>query len=191
MKACALGWSTLATDGRLRAGWTMSKAQWRQSWWPKTALWLLGALASGDEVNLERSLLPTTRLGGHFLQGHVDATGAIKSFTPDKDALWLAVECDPALMRYIVTKGYIAIDGASLTVVDTGENWFNVTLINYTQQKLALPRKKAGEQVNLEVDILAKYVERLLAHDANRQGDASSVNTEFLKDHGFLKKGAR
>lgn len=146
----------------------------------------LGDLEQGDPVNLERSLLPTTRLGGHFVQGHVDATGVIKSFRPDNDALWLTVETDPELMKYIVTKGYITIDGTSLTVVDTGPDWFNVTLINYTQQKIILPRKKSGDRVNLEVDILAKYVERLTQSD---QG--SQLNQQFLQDHGFIKEGAR
>lgn len=146
----------------------------------------LGDLAEGDPVNLERSLLPETRLGGHFVQGHVDATGVIKSFRPDRDALWLAVETDPALMRYIVTKGYIAIDGASLTVVDTGRDWFNVTLIDYTQRKVILPRKKPGDRVNLEVDILAKYVERLVETRAG-----AGLTAGFLKEHGIIKEGAR
>ena len=146
----------------------------------------LGDLKAGDPVNLERSLSPTGRLGGHFVQGHVDATGVIKSFRPDRDALWLTVETDPALMRYVVTKGYIAIDGTSLTVVDTGADWFNVTLVDYTQQHIALPRKKPGDRVNLEVDILAKYVERLIA---DRPGDG--LTTDFLKEHGFIKEGAR
>ena len=142
----------------------------------------LGDLGEGDAVNLERSLLPTTRLGGHFVQGHVDATGVIKSFRPDNDALWLTVETDPALMRYIVTKGYVAIDGTSLTVVDTGADWFNVTLINYTQAKIILPRKKPGDRVNLEVDILAKYIERL-----TQSGDGARLTPQFLQDHGFMK----
>lgn len=146
----------------------------------------LGDLAEGAPVNLERSLLPTTRLGGHFVQGHVDATGVIKSFRPDKDALWLTVETDPALMRYIVTKGYITIDGTSLTVVDTGADWFNVTLINYTQQKIILPRKKPGDRVNLEVDILAKYVERLTG-GSSAVGARTPITSEFLTEHGFLK----
>ena len=146
----------------------------------------LGDLAKGDPVNLERSLLPTTRLGGHFVQGHVDGTGTISSFRPDKDALWLTVKTDPALMRYIVTKGYVAIDGTSLTVVDTGPDWFNVTLINYTQSKIILPRKKTGDRINLEVDILAKYIERLTA---DRSG--ATLTPEFLQTHGFMKEGAR
>lgn len=119
----------------------------------------------------------------------MDGTGVIKSFRPDNDALWLTVETDPALMRYIVTKGYIAIDGTSLTVVDTGDDWFNVTLVNYTQSKIILPRKKPGDRVNLEVDILAKYVERQLA---DRSDDKSATLTPaFLKDHGIIKEGAR
>jgi len=146
----------------------------------------LGDLAKGDPVNLERSLLPTTRLGGHFVQGHVDGTGTISSFRPDNDALWLTVKTDPALMRYIVTKGYIAIDGTSLTVVDTGPDWFNVTLIDYTQAKIILPRKKPGDAVNLEVDILAKYVERL-----TQPRDGAGVTSQFLTEHGFTKEGAR
>lgn len=149
----------------------------------------LGDLSADDPVNLERSLLPTTRLGGHFVQGHVDATGVIKSFRPDNDALWLTIETDPALMRYIVTKGFIAIDGTSLTVVDTGPDWFNVTLINYTQPKIILPRKKTGDRVNLEVDILAKYVERL--HGAPGPETNPNLTPEFLQSHGFLKEGAR
>lgn len=148
----------------------------------------LGDLEAGDPVNLERSLLPTTRLGGHFVQGHVDATGVIKSFRPDKDALWLTIETDPALMRYIVTKGYIAIDGTSLTVVDTGANWFNVTLINYTQSKIILPRKKPRDRVNLEVDILAKYIERIHGAPAARH---AGMTPEFLQSHGFIKEGVR
>jgi len=88
-------------------------------------------------------------------------------------------------MRYIVAKGYIAIDGVSLTVVDTGPDWFNVTLVAYTQQKIVLPRKKPGTRVNLEVDILAKYVERLIVRE-----DAPALTANFLKRHGFIKEGA-
>ncbi len=130
--------------------------------------------------------MPTTRLGGHFVQGHVDATGTIAAFRPDKDALWLTVNTDAALMRYIVTKGYIAIDGTSLTVVDTGDDWFNVTLVDYTQAKIILPRKKPGERVNLEVDILAKYIERLTQSRAGAE-----ITTNLLDQHGLPNQGAR
>jgi len=87
----------------------------------------LDALTGGSVVNLERSVTPSTRMGGHFVQGHVDSTGIIKSFRTDKDALWVAITAPTDLMRYIVTKGYVTLDGTSLTVVDVGDDWFNVT----------------------------------------------------------------
>ncbi|MEL6359608.1 MAG: riboflavin synthase [Pseudomonadota bacterium] len=145
----------------------------------------LEELKAGSPVNLERAALPTTRLGGHYVQGHVDATGTIKSFRPDQDALWLTIAAPATLMRYIVPKGYITIDGTSLTVVETGRDWFNVTLIKYTQSKIILPQKKAGDLVNLEVDIVAKYVERLLA-DRNED----SFDENLLHTAGFIDKGA-
>ena len=143
----------------------------------------LGGLRAGAPVNLERAVLPTTRLGGHYVQGHVDGTGTIRSLRPDRDALWLAVEAPAGLMRYIVPKGYVAIDGASLTVVHVGADWFDVTLVAWSQEKLILPRKKPGDRVNLEVDILAKYVERLM----DREG---GVSREFPLEHGFVRQGA-
>ena len=149
----------------------------------------LGALKSGAPINLERSVTPMTRLGGHFVQGHVDGVGTIRSFKTDADALWVEISVSPEMMRYIVTKGYIAIDGTSLTVVDTGTDWFNVTLVNYTQSKIILPRKSVGDQVNLEVDILAKYVERLVASHNGSSQKTTSIDTEFLQEHGFTRKG--
>ncbi len=145
----------------------------------------LGDLKPGGAVNLERSVTPTTRMGGHFVQGHVDGTGTITAFRPDRDALWVTLGVEPAMMRYIVTKGFIAIDGTSLTVCDTGPDWFNVTLIDYTQSKIVLPRKKVSDRVNIEVDILAKYVERLVGDRKH-----SGVTAEFLQSTGFLKEGA-
>lgn len=142
----------------------------------------LGDARTGAPVQLERAALPTTRLGGHYVQGHVDATGRVRSMRRDGDALWFAVDAPAPLMRYIVEKGYVAIDGASLTVVHVGEDWFDVTLIAYSQEKLALPRKRPGDLVNLEVDILAKYVERLLAVGA------SPLSRTFLSEHGFIEQ---
>lgn len=135
----------------------------------------LGHLQPGAPVNLERSVLPDTRLGGHYVQGHVDSTGTITEIRPDEDALWVTIKTDPSLMRYIVTKGYVAIDGTSLTVVDTRADWFNITLVAYTQSKIILPRKTVGDTVNLEVDILAKYVERLVAARADSD-TATEIN---------------
>lgn len=131
----------------------------------------LGDLRPGDRVNLERSLALNGRIGGHFVQGHIDGTGVIRAFRPEGDSLWVTVAAPPELLRYIVPKGYIAVDGTSLTVVDVLEDAFTFMLVAYTQQHITLPHKPVGSRVNLEVDILGKYVERLIgeAHDAYRQ----------------------
>lgn len=144
----------------------------------------LGALTASTRVNLERAALPTTRLGGHYVQGHVDGTAQIQSITKDNDALWFKFTIKSALMRYIVSKGYITIDGASLTVVDTGTDWFNITLIAYSQAKLTLASKKPGDKVNIEVDILAKYVERLISPHSS-PSDSPRLTTEKLAQAGF------
>ncbi|KAK2651111.1 hypothetical protein Ddye_018600 [Dipteronia dyeriana] len=122
-------------------------------------------LKSGSLVNLERAVQPTSRMGGHFVQGHVDGTGEIVSMEPEEDSLWVKVKTAKSLLKYIVPKGFIAVDGTSLTVVDVfdDEDCFNFMLVAYTQQKVVIPLKKVGQKVNLEVDILGKYVERLLS----------------------------
>ncbi|XP_042014012.1 riboflavin synthase-like [Salvia splendens] len=124
----------------------------------------LGELESGSLVNLERALSPSTRMGGHFVQGHVDGTGEIVELRPEGDSLWVKVKVGREILRYIVPKGFIAVDGTSLTVVDVfdDEGCFNFMLVAYTQQKVVIALKKVGQKVNLEVDILGKYVERLL-----------------------------
>jgi len=142
----------------------------------------LDKLTTGSNVNLERSVTPSTRMGGHFVQGHVDATGSIKSFRKDADALWVAIEVPEDLMKYIVTKGYITLDGTSLTVVDTGPNWFNVTLVAYTQQHIVMPQKAVGDLVNVEVDVLGKYVEKIVSHQS---AEKPTVTAEFLSENGY------
>lgn len=123
----------------------------------------LGDLQPGDAVNLERALRPDDRMGGHFVQGHVEGTGLVESVTQDGPALMIRFSAPPELLRYIVAKGFIAIDGTSLTVVDRDARGFSVTIIPLTQEWTTLGRRRAGERVNLETDILAKYVEQLLA----------------------------
>ncbi|KAL9247492.1 hypothetical protein vseg_020918 [Gypsophila vaccaria] len=122
-------------------------------------------LEPGSVVNLERALLPSTRMGGHFVQGHVDGTGEIISLNPEGDSLWVKVKTSPEILKYIVPKGFITVDGTSLTVVDVfdDESCFTFMLVAYTQQSVVIPLKKVGQKVNLEVDILGKYVERLLS----------------------------
>lgn len=122
----------------------------------------LGDLRPGALVNLERSLPANGRVGGHFVQGHVDGTGVIQAFRPDGDSLWVTVCATPDLLRYIVPKGFIAIDGTSLTVVDVREESFTFMLIAYTQNHINLPHKKVGERVNIEVDMVGKYVEKFV-----------------------------
>lgn len=123
----------------------------------------LGALMSMSPVNLERPLAVTDRLGGHIVQGHVDATGRITSRKPEGDCVILRVSSPRRLMPYIVEKGFVAVDGISLTVVKKGASSFTLSVIPYTLENTNLKEKPVGDRVNLEVDILAKYVESLLA----------------------------
>ncbi|HLJ66026.1 MAG TPA: riboflavin synthase [Chloroflexota bacterium] len=124
----------------------------------------LGRLASGGEVNLERPLQPDSRLGGHFVQGHVDGTGTVAAVEPDGDARSVRIETSPAILRYIVEKGFVALDGVSLTVTAVTDRDFSVALVPYTQQHIASGLLRPGHPVNIEVDILAKYVEKLVVH---------------------------
>ena len=125
----------------------------------------LGAVAAGDPVNLERAVTPTTRLGGHIVQGHVDGVGTVVSRTPGDDWEVVRIAVPAELARYVVEKGSITVDGVSLTVsalADTPEPWFEVSLIPTTLRETTLGERAPGDTVNLEVDVIAKYVERLL-----------------------------
>lgn len=121
----------------------------------------LGTLVSGSPVNLERSMPADGRFGGHMVQGHIDATAAINSITADGDALMVRFHAPPPVMRYIVEKGFVAVDGTSLTVVHCDNFSFRVTIIPHTRANTVFATKQVGDTVNLEVDIMAKYVERL------------------------------
>jgi riboflavin synthase len=122
----------------------------------------LGQLKPGDLVNLERALTLSDRLGGHLVRGVVEATGTLLSLTPEEDAIIGRYAAPPEIMRYVIIKGPIAVDGASLTVIDRDEGSFAVSLVLYTQEVTNLTRKKPGDTVNLESDIIARYVEQLL-----------------------------
>nr|WP_297414810.1 riboflavin synthase [uncultured Nocardioides sp.] len=124
----------------------------------------LGALDIGSKVNLERAVTPTTRLGGHVVQGHVDGTGRVLRRTPSEHWEVVEIELPADLTRYLVPKGSITVDGISLTVVDVLESSFTVSLIPETLARTTLGFKQPGDPVNLEVDVIAKYVERLLEH---------------------------
>ena len=131
----------------------------------------LGALEGGDPVNLERPVAVNGRLDGHIVQGHVDGTGTIESVTSEGDALMIAIQAPPSVMRFVVEKGFIAVDGTSLTIVNCDQEVFAVTVIPYTRDNTVLGSRRVGDQVNLETDIVAKYVERLLPQ-ARSGGDA-------------------
>lgn len=130
----------------------------------------LGALAVGSRVNLERPMALGGRLGGHLVQGHVDGTGTIVERKPSEHWEIVKVSLPAELSRYVVEKGSITVDGISLTVVDAGPDYFTVSLIPTTLDLTTLGVKQAGDPVNLEVDVLAKYVERLLGKDARPLG---------------------
>ncbi len=142
----------------------------------------LASLKEGDPVNLERPLALGSRLGGHIMQGHIDGRGTMVSVEAEGDAMIMEVEAPPELMPYIVTKGFIGLDGISLTVVERKASSFTVSLVNFTWQHTNLSVKGPGSPINLEVDILAKYVEQLV------KGDNSPVYLESLALEGGKSK---
>ena len=139
----------------------------------------LGWLGVGDEVNLERALTLEKQIGGHLVQGHIDDTGRVTSVARDGEAVIVRIQAPSQVMLYIVKKGFIAVDGVSLTVVDNDASSFLVSIVGYTREHTTLGSKKVGDLVNLEVDIIAKYVERF------SQARTSGITVDFLKEHGF------
>mgnify|MGYP001293415268 CR=1 FL=1 len=167
----------------------------------------LHKLSPGDKVNLERAMAAGARFGGHIVQGHADGTGTVRSRIPEGNAVIFEIAPDdPELMRYIVPKGSIAVDGISLTVADAGERSFRVSIIPHTLAETVLSVRKPGDLVNLETDIIGKYVEHLLRRSgrfpaAGAQGAAEAsgaaggaetaraagggLTEQFLREHGF------
>ena len=141
----------------------------------------IGELAPGSYVNLERALSLETRLGGH-----IDGTGKIRELKREDNAVWITVETSPKLLRYIIEKGSIAIDGVSLTVVTVDDQSFKVSVIPHTGEETVLLRKQLGDAVNLECDMIGKYVEKLLGLDSKMPVQESQVTTGFLKENGFF-----
>ena len=140
----------------------------------------LGLLGAGDKVNLERPLTLNKPLGGHLVQGHIDATSRVASIVPEDGATVIRIEAPPEVMRYVVAKGFIAIDGISLTVVARDTSSFEVSIVDYTLKNTNLGNRKVGDLANLEVDMIAKYVEQF---DKSRN---PSITFDFLKEHGFI-----
>ena len=141
----------------------------------------LGSLQSGSPVNLERAMAANGRFGGHIVSGHIDGTGTIASQKREDNAVWVKVKTPAPLLRYIVEKGSIAIDGVSLTVAAVTETDFSVSIIPHTGAQTILLGKKPGEPVNLECDVIGKYVEKLI-----QPHKTGGISTDFLAANGFI-----
>ena len=142
----------------------------------------LGDRSQGDEVNLERSLQLNSRLGGHIVLGHVDDAGVISGWRDEGASSMMRVAASPDVMRYVVFKGSICVDGISLTIANLFETEFEIALIPHTKQATTIGKKHVGDRVNIEVDLLGRYVEKLVGE---RSRNPRSVDLAYLKSHGF------
>ncbi len=146
----------------------------------------LGRLENGGRVNLERALRLADRLGGHLVSGHVDGLGRVQERKAVGDFTLFTFSFDQSLARYVIEKGSITIDGISLTVNSCSNNSFSVSIIPHTLAVTTLGRLQQGDHVNLEVDIIGKYVEKLLSVQSENQDEGSKINPAFLAEHGFI-----
>ncbi len=142
---------------------------------------LKGAV-SGDKVNLERAMAADGRFGGHIVSGHVDGTGTIIGMHREENAVWVTISAEPSIMKFIVEKGSVCLDGISLTVAKVGTTDFSVSVIPHTGEETTLLRKKTGSLINIENDVVGKYVERLLNFKNN---ESTGITMDFLKKYDF------
>ena len=145
----------------------------------------LGILHYGDRVNLERALMVGGRLGGHLVLGHIDDTGRVESVIPEQAASIMKISLPDKLIPYMVNKGFVAVDGVSLTIIDVDDLSFSISLVAYTSENTTLGDRRPGDIVNLETDIIAKYLERL--EERENQG----LTLDFLKEYGFVEENLR
>ena len=149
----------------------------------------LGICRPGSQVNLERAMAADGRFGGHLVSGHIDGTGTIREYRKEENAVWVTITAPPQLLRLIVEKGSICIDGISLTVAAVTDRDFSVSVIPHTGTETTLLKRKRGDLVNLENDVVAKYVEKLLglgaAGRAAGDGGTGGITMEFLEKYGF------
>ncbi|MGN0495911.1 MAG: riboflavin synthase [Lachnospiraceae bacterium] len=153
----------------------------------------LGTLSKGSKVNMERAMAANGRFGGHIVSGHIDGTGTIESFVREDNAVWVTIAAPSKLLKYIIEKGSITIDGISLTVAYVDNQCFKVSLIPHTAANTTLLTKKAGDMVNLENDIVGKYIDKLLHFDVKDEAVADynteasgGISMEFLSENGFV-----
>lgn len=144
----------------------------------------LAQLKYGSRVDLERAMLANGRFGGHIVAGHVDGVGKIVHIRRDDTAIWYTIQAQPQIMRYVVEKGSIAVDGISLTVAAVTRTDFSISAIPHTVKETVLCERKEGDLVNLETDIIGKYVEKLLCREEGQQGK-NTITKEFLSRYGF------
>jgi len=145
----------------------------------------LGSLSISDKVNLERALRLSDRLGGHIVTGHIDGTGILAGRIEEDNALWLTLEAPEDILKYIVMKGSVALDGTSLTVAHVDDRCFKVSLIPHTVGVTILGSRKVGDRINIECDLIGKYVEKLLKGGGNHRASKKDITVGFLKDNGF------
>lgn len=147
----------------------------------------LGDLSAGSKVNLERAMAANGRFGGHIVSGHIDGTGTIQNFLREDNAVWVTIGAELKILKYIIEKGSIAIDGISLTVAYVDESCFKVSIIPHTASETTLLTKKVGDVVNLENDVVGKYVEKLLGYkDEKESKHSSGISEDFLIKNGFM-----
>lgn len=144
----------------------------------------LGTLSKGSQVNLERALRLSDRLGGHIVSGHIDGVGEIESFEREDNAVWISIKAPDSILKYIVEKGSITIDGVSLTVAYVDSVMFKVSIIPHTKDVTTLLKKNIGDKLNLECDIVGKYIEKLIKHEENPSAK-KGIDMDFLSTHGF------
>jgi riboflavin synthase len=141
----------------------------------------------GSKVNLERALRVGDRLDGHMVSGHVDGLGKIANYLKEDNAVWITVEADKSLLKYIIEKGSIAIDGTSLTVAYVDDRSFKVSIIPHTGEATTLLDKKIGDEVNLECDMVGKYIEKFMKFEEDKPEESNSnLNEDFLRQNGFM-----
>ena len=146
----------------------------------------LGSLIPQSKVNLERAMPANGRFGGHIVSGHIDGTGTIVETKPEGNAVWIKINCSDNLLKYIIHKGSITIDGISLTVAKVTDSDFSVSIIPHTAANTTLLQKKSGDVVNLENDVVGKYIEKLLSFQkTDEQKPQSKITEEFLRQNGF------
>lgn len=154
----------------------------------------LGSFSKGGKVNLERAMAAGGRFGGHIVSGHIDGTGRVASLVREENAVWVRIDTSDKILRYIIEKGSVAIDGISLTVAEVGPGYFKVSVIPHTGEETTLLSRRPGDVVNLENDVVGKYVERLLTFDSGEErssgqessGKKRGIDLNMLSENGFL-----